>query len=662
MVTSLSRFQDTQTHWARPFIEGLAQRNIVRGFEDGTFRPERAMSRAEFAAVLQSAFSPPGKRPYVPFVDVPANHWAAAAIRRAYESGFLSGYPGQQFRPTETISRVQAIASLVGGVGLTTSEIVPLAQLYQDSTQVPVWATGAIASATANSIVVNYPDVRRLRPTQPATRAEICAFIYQCLVSLEKVPAIASTAIVQWVPPVVTLAMSHRREFRAAWVATVWNGDWPSKPGLSVQQQQAELLAILDQMQATNLNALILQVRPEGDALYASSLEPWSNWLTGIQGKAPEPFYDPLEFAIAQAHQRNIELHAWFNPYRARTSERTVNVRPHLTVTNPDVVYGWDKQLWMDPGATVVQDRTYNVILDVVRRYDVDGIHLDDYFYPYPIAGQTFPDDKTYQGYQAGGGTLALADWRRDNVNRLIQRLATGIRAAKPHVKFGISPFGIYRPGQPPQIQGLDAYNQLYADSLKWLQEGWVDYLSPQLYWRSDAIAQSYPVLLRWWTENNPKQRHLYPGNNLGALSSNQWDLAEILHQIELTRQLMPQLALGNVFFSTRSLAANYQSVSDRFRTETYADLALPPSMSWLEVALPVLPTGVRASNGKLAWNASTTAIRGWSLYQKQGDTWKLSQLLPLATTTVTVVPGTYALCTLNRVLVESKGVVVTVG
>ena len=657
MVAS-SGFPDTQTHWARAFVEGLAQRRIMRGFEDGSFRPERAMSRAEFAAVLQAAFSPSVTRPYVAFVDVPTSHWAADAIRRSYEGGFLTGYPRQQFRPNENIPRVQALAALVGGLGLPSGSSVPLAEFYQDSAQIAGWAIDAIATATVNEIVVNHPDRKRLRPTQPATRAEIAAFVYQCLVALGKAPAIASGAIVPWVQ---TVSVSHTREFRATWVACVWNGDFPSKPGLSTEQQQAELITILDRMQALHLNALILQVRPEGDALYRSSLEPWSAWLTGTQGKPPDPFYDPLEFAIAQAHQRNIELHAWFNPYRARTSERTVNVSPHLAVTNPDVVYRWDKQLWMEPGATVVQDRTANVILDVVRRYDVDGIHLDDYFYPYPIAGQTFPDDKTYQAYKAGGGTLTLADWRRDNVNCLIQRLATSIRAAKPHVKFGISPFGIYRPGQPPPVQGLDAYNQLYADSLKWLKEGWVDYLSPQLYWRIDAIAQSYPVLLGWWAENNPKQRHLYPGNNLGALSGNQWDLSEILNQIDLTRQLTPQLALGNVFFSAKALTANHQGIGDRFRTETYANRALPPSMPWLGSIPPAMPTGVHTSNGNLTWSASPQAIRGWTLYQQNGNTWTLQQVLPAATTTTTLLPGTYALCAVGRSTVESKGVVVKV-
>lgn len=658
MVTSPPRFPDIQTHWARPFIEGLAQRNIVRGFPDGTFRPDQAVTRAEFAVILQTAFSRPIVRPPITFTDVPANHWAINAIRYAYQTNFLTGYPGSQFRPNEKIPRVQALAALAGGLGLTNSPPVVLSELYQDSSQIPSWATTTIAAATANEIVVNYPNLSQLRPTQVTTRGEVCAFIYQCLVKLGQAAAIASSYIVR---PVPTVAIGHRRELRAAWVACVWNSDFPSATGLSTQQQQTELITILDRMQALNFNTLIFQVRPEGDALYASSLEPWSNWLTGTQGQAPNPFYDPLEFVINQAHQRNIEVHAWFNPYRARTSQKTVNVRPHMAVTNPSVVYTWGTQLWADPGAKVIQDRTYNVIMDVVRRYDVDGIHLDDYFYPYPIAGQTFPDSPTYQAYRNNGGTLALADWRRENVNTLIQRLLNGIRATKPYVKFGISPFGIYRPGQPSQIQGLDAYNQLYADSLKWLQQGWVDYLAPQLYWRIDPPAQSYPVLLDWWISNNPKQRHIYAGNNLSLLDGKSWELSEIDRQIEITRQLSDRGAIGNIFFSMDALLINRQGISDRFQTATYQTRALAPSMSWLSATPPTLPTGVRVASGKLAWNPATADVRSWTLYQQTSAGWTLRQILPATTTAFPVTAGTYAVCAVNRLARESAGVVIKV-
>ncbi|MBF2026064.1 MAG: family 10 glycosylhydrolase [Oscillatoriales cyanobacterium C42_A2020_001] len=659
MVAS-ARFSDVQTHWARPFIEGLAQRNIIRGFPDGTFRPEQGVTRAEFSVMLQTAFPRTGSRPYVPFVDVPANFWAISAIRWAYETGFLSGFPGQQFRPNEQIPRAHTLVSLVGGLGFTTSETVSLPNVYEDAAQIPAWASSAIATATANQIVVNYPALRRLRPTQPTTRAEVSAFVYQCLMALNQAPAIASPYIVQW-SPVQTVQVSHRREFRAAWITSVWNKDWPSKAGLSSQQQQAEFIRILEQLQASNFNALILQVRPEGDALYQSSSDPWSNWLTGTQGQAPNPLYDPLAFAIAECHKRNIELHAWFNPYRARTSRNTVNVRPHIAATNPDVVYEWGTQLWMDPGAKIVQDRTYTVIMDVVRRYDVDGIHLDDYFYPYPIAGQSFPDSKTYQAYRNNGGTLSLGDWRRENVNQLIQRLANGIRAAKPHVKFGISPFGIYRPGQPPQIQGLDAYEQLYADALKWLQQGWVDYLAPQLYWRIDPPAQSYPVLLNWWASNNPKQRHLYIGNNIAQLDGKAWELAEIERQIEITRQVTAPEVLGNIFFSMNTILENREGVSDRFRTVTYRTPTLAPVIPWLTAPVLSPPTGVRSASGTLSWNPATAEVRSWTLYRQSGNQWLLERILPATVQTLAVSPGTYALCAVNRLAQESRGVVARV-
>jgi uncharacterized lipoprotein YddW (UPF0748 family) len=652
-----SRFSDIQSHWARSFIEALAERGIVRGFEDRTFRPNQAVRRSEFAALVQAAFPRPPKRTAITFTDVPANHWAATAIRRAYETGFLSGFPNRQFRPDDPITRTQMWVSLVGGLEMGTSGEAPLAELFQDANQIPAWARGAVAVATETGIILNQPNLRLLRSEQAATRGDVAACIYQCLLHLGQVAAIPSEFIVRWIRQVV---VSHRREFRAVWVASVWNGDFPSNTGLSTAQQQAELIAILDQMQTMNLNALILQVRPEGDALYASQLEPWSNWLTGVQGKAPEPFYDPLEFAIAQCHQRNIELHAWFNPYRARTSRQTVNVHPHIAVTNPDVVYQWGNQLWMDPGAAVVQERTYNVILDVVRRYNVDGIHLDDYFYPYPIAGWTFPDDKTYQTYRSRGGTLSLGDWRRDNVNQMVQRLASGIRASKPHVKFGISPFGIYRPGQPPQIQGLDAYDQLYADSLKWLQQGRVDYFSPQLYWRIDPPAQSYPVLLKWWADNNLRQRHIYPGNNIGQLDGKAWELAEIERQISITRQLSTQQVAGNIFFSMRSLTANRQGIADQFQSTTYQMPALVPTMSWLQQAPPP-PPSVRLRDGKLTWTTASSNIRAWTLYCQTGTTWTLQQILPASITAIAVEPGRYALCAVDRLACESPGVVVTV-
>lgn len=648
-----SRFPDIQTHWARPFITALADRAILQGYQDGTFRPERAMTRAEFAAVIQSCLPIRAKRPAIAFTDVPANHWAAAAIRRVYEAGYLSGYPRQEFRPNGSITRLEALIALASGLELQAQRPISLPQLFEDHKDIPTWAIAALTAATDAELVVNYPNLQRLRPHQPAVRAEVAAFLYQALVRLGQMPAIESSAIVRWVQ---TVFVSHTRELRAAWVAAVWYSDFPSKAGLTAQQQQAELVKILDQLQDLNFNALILQVRPEGDALYTSAIEPWSHWLTGQQGK--NPGYDPLEFAIAQCHMRGIELHAWFNPYRAATSKSTVLATNHIAKANASVVYEWGSQLWMDPGHTVVQEQTYRVILDVVRRYDIDAVHLDDYFYPYPIAGQTFPDSKTYAAYQAKGGQLALADWRRDNVNRMVQRLANGIRAIKPHVKFGISPFGIYRPGQPPGIQGLDAYATLYADALKWWQQGWVDYLAPQLYWRTDATAQAYATLLDWWLANNPKQRHLYAGNRLTENNNQNRDLAEIEQQVTLTRQRSAQLALGNIFFKMEDLLINRQGVRDRFQTVTYRTPALPPVQPWLSYPTLPRPSGVSTQNRTLTWKLQPN-VRSWAIYRQVGEQWTLHQILPPGVSSLPVDAGTYGVAAVDRLWRETAAVVV---
>ncbi len=660
MANAPLRFTDVQGHWAQPFIEALAQRRVINGFPDGKYHPNQPVTRAQFAVVLDVAFPFPPKRPYIPFADA-ETHWAVAAIQRTFERGFLSGYPDRTFRPNATMSRIEMLIALVGGLGLKASGTISLPSLFQDLAEVPAWAMPAIAAAAEGEIIVSYPHIRQLRSQQPATRADVAVSVYQGLVRLGQAGAITSAYIVRPNQPQL-VTVSHTREFRAAWLTSVWNKDFPSNRQLTSQQQQAELLSLLDQIQALNFNAVVLQVRPEGDALYASQLEPWSYWLTGHQGKAPNPFYDPLEFAIRECHKRNLELHAWFNPYRARTTASIVNVRPHMAVTNPEVVYEWGNQLWMDPGAKVVEDRTYAVIMDVVRRYDVDGIHLDDYFYPYPIAGKTFPDDKTYQAYQAGGGRLARADWRRENVNRLVQRLAQGIRTTKPHVKFGISPFGIYRPGQPPQIQGLDAYEALYADALKWLQQGWLDYCAPQLYWRIDPPAQSYPVLLQWWVDSNTRQRHIYVGNNIAQLDGRAWELSEITRQIDLTRRLNGQLALGNIFFSMNVLRDNRQNIRTTFQQDTYRQPALPPAMNWLTASAPPLPQVVSGPNRMLTWQADANA-RSWTLYHREANnTWRLLQILPGGINRLAVEPGTYALCSVNRLAQESAGVVVNVG
>jgi uncharacterized lipoprotein YddW (UPF0748 family) len=458
--------------------------------------------------------------------------------------------------------------------------------------------------------------------------------------------------------------IDHQREFRGVWAASVVNIDWPSKAGLPVSQQQAELINLLNRMQELNLNALVLQIRPNGDAFYASEIEPWSSWLTGTQGQPPAPYYDPLTFAIEEAHKRNIELHAWFNPYRAKLTdkEKSPFAANHMAVQYPQYTYRYGNLIWMDPGVKEIQDRTYNVIMDVVQRYDVDGIHLDDYFYPYPQSGINFPDNNTYAAYRASGGTLSLSNWRRQNVNQMIQRLDAGIKSIKPYVKFGISPFGIYRPGKAPGIVGMDQYEALYADVKLWLEQGWVDYLAPQLYWKIDPPQQSYPVLLNWWLRQNPKQRHIYAGNYLSQLN-NGWSVSEFERQVAISRQWSEQLSLGNIFFSMKMFRDNRSGVNNVFKSAVYPTPALPPAMPWLDNEPPAAPENVEVSGNVIRWSAtSADDIRSWTVYQQQPEGWELLDVLNAETTAIQVQPGIYALRAVDRLANESAEQVITVG
>src|SRR3954471_54554 len=286
---------------------------------------------------------------------------------------------------------------------------------------------------------------------------------------------------------------SVSREMRGLWVATVANIDWPSRKGLTQSEQKKELLDILDRASRVGFNTIVLQVRPAGDALYASDLEPWAAWLTGNQGESPG--YDPRAFAVSKAHARGLQLHAWINPFRAGNTADTLILAPtHVFYTRRDLVRVYGSNLWMDPGDPESHERSIRVIRDIVARYDVDGIHADDYFYPYQISDSAnrvvpFPDDSTYSRYGRG---VDRDDWRRENINRFVERMYREVHSVKPNVVVGLSPFGIWRPGNPESVRGLDAFATIYADSRKWLQQGWVDYFVPQLYWAIAAPQQSF--------------------------------------------------------------------------------------------------------------------------------------------------------------------------
>ena len=383
------------------------------------------------------------------------------------------------------------------------------------------------------------------------------------------------------------------REFRAAWVATVANINWPSKPGLTPVEQQKEAIALLDLLKKHNFNAVILQVRPQADALYESELEPWSYFLTGQQGKAPEPFYDPLHFWIEAAHDRGLELHAWLNPYRAQHSSGGEISEKSIIKTDPDLVVKLKNGMyWMDPAKKGTQERSTAVVMDIVKRYDVDGIHFDDYFYPYNSYnnGEDFPDDVSWNAYKSSGGELSRSDWRRESVNTFIENLYGRIKAEKLHVKFGISPFGIWRPGYPESIRGYDQYEKLYADARLWLNEGWIDYFTPQLYWRINQQPQSFPVLLGWWQDENKKDRHLWPGMNVD-LGGDEKNADEIVNQIMITRGMLRE-SPGAVHWSIAPLV-KHPSLAKAILEGPYQREALIPTSPWLDSEAPAAPVVV---------------------------------------------------------------------
>jgi uncharacterized protein YbbC (DUF1343 family)/uncharacterized lipoprotein YddW (UPF0748 family) len=432
------------------------------------------------------------------------------------------------------------------------------------------------------------------------------------------------------------------REFRAAWVATVANINWPSKRGLTVEEQKKEAIKLLDLLHENNFNAVIFQARPQGDALYKSDLEPWSYYLTGEQGKAPDPYYDPLEFWTEEAHKRALEIHVWLNPYRAHhptggsVSEHSIVKKHPELVVNLETGY-W----WMDPSLQGTRDHSYNVVMDIVKRYDIDGIHFDDYFYPYPSYNNNkdFPDHKNWSEYLGSGGKLSRGDWRRKSVNVFIERLYKGIKKEKPHVKFGLSPFGIWRPNNPLSIQGFDQHNQLYADAKLWLNKGWIDYYTPQLYWPINQVPQSFPVLLGWWKEQNLKGRHLWPGMSVGRRRGAQ-RVDETMNQIMISRGMTPE-SPGVVHWSIEPLLTS-PDLLKALREGPYKKPALVPSSPWLSKSTPkapVLNISTQEGLAKVSWkHENHENIQNWVVYSNYGSGWN-QQILGSNSTEISI-PG----------------------
>lgn len=410
-----------------------------------------------------------------------------------------------------------------------------------------------------------------------------------------------------WTIPAIE---ATEREFRGAWLHVVGNTRYRTMTG---EQIRKEFRQTLDRLKAAGCNAVIFQVRPQADAFYPSDLEPWSRFLTGKQGVAPDPLWDPLAFMITEAHSRGMELHAWCNPYRVTSNDREKLTPAHLYFRRPEIFVRYGTQLYLDPGEPEARAHTVRVVADLVRRYDIDGIHFDDYFYPYPVRFEEFHDDRSFVRYAAEQGFeyWQKNDWRRHNVELLIRELNDTIKSIKPWVRFGISPFGIHRNKRDwpdgSETNGLSNYDQLFADVPGWARKGYIDYIVPQLYWAIGHPAADYETLIHWWNDGNFTP-HLYIGQNIEVMDRPDPERpgeTQLGRKIGLTREL--EHVAGNVWWSGWALAADNKGVRSELEQNYQREPALIPAYRQLDSIPPAAPVGLHRTGKHLRWKNPRT-------------------------------------------------------
>ncbi|MCI7016565.1 MAG: family 10 glycosylhydrolase [Prevotella sp.] len=477
----------------------------------------------------------------------------------------------------------------------------------------------------------------------------------------------AFTALLLFV--VATVCANTVREFRGAWIQCV-NGQFM---GMSTADMQKTLTYQLDELQKDGANAIIFQVRPECDALYNSSIEPWSRFLTGEQGKAPSPYWDPLQWMIEQCHKRGMELHAWINPYRAKTKTTHVLSPKHIAHKRRDLVFEYDGQYILNPAYDENRQYICHVVGDILRRYDVDGLHIDDYFYPYPAAGCTIPDEQLYR--RNPGGHSNIGDWRRYNVNLFMKEMHDTIRAVKPWVKFGVSPFGIYRNKKSDpngsDTRGLQNYDDLYADVLLWINNGWVDYCVPQIYWQIGHPTADYKTLIQWW-DRNASARPLYIGEDVERTVKYKDDDNPNQHQMPAKYRLhdFANNVQGTVLWYAKAAVDNIGNYGMMLRNVYWRTPALQPLMPFISKKQPGKPRKVKmvwTSDGPmLFWTAPKTKSKSkdWASNAHQYAVYCDGTLIAVTSDTFFKLPyvdgktkHTYVVTSLNRIHNESKAV-----
>lgn len=393
-----------------------------------------------------------------------------------------------------------------------------------------------------------------------------------------------------------------KRELRGVWVATVQNIDWPSARNYNGFKQKDEFISLIKSHQETGFNAVFVQVRTAADAFYAKSSEPWTSFLSGLQGQAPTPYYDPMEFMIQESHARGMEFHAWLNLNRATISNKSLLSSDHIARKHPEWLLAYNGQHILNFGIPQVRNYITDLVRNLVKNYDIDGIHFDDYFYPYPVKNSQLKDEKTYQEFKLLDENIA--DWRRRNVNLLIKQISEVIKETKPKVKFGISPFGIWKhqsvddENGSPTKNGLQSYKDLYADTDLWIKSNWVDYLAPQLYWPLNHRVAPFEPLANWWNSHS-YQRPIYIGYAAYHLNTT-WTSVELSKQLQLARSL--NKVNGAIYFSSNLLTSNAKGWRDTLRKSYFAEVAIVPTMPWLDSIPPTAPHQVNLAKKQGKW------------------------------------------------------------
>ncbi len=413
--------------------------------------------------------------------------------------------------------------------------------------------------------------------------------------------------------PFLFFGQFPKKELRGVWIATVKNIDWPSDSNLPSEEKIKELKDLVNYLDESGFNSIFFQVRTESDAFYEKTTEPWSSYLTGTQGKAPKPFFDPLKILIEEAHKKGIEVHAWFNLNRGVFSNKTTISTNHIIRKHPEWFINFSGQKLYNFGLPQVREYLSNIMVDITKNYEVDGVHLDDYFYPYPKKGIEFPDYQTYIKYRKG--KESLANWRRNNIDEIIKKISFDLKETSPKVKFGISPFGIWQhkkndPMGSATQNGLQSYNDLFADTRSWLEKGWIDYLAPQIYWDTKHAVAPYELLAEWWTKNH-FNRHIYIGMGIYHIEDN-WNLAEVKKQMAIADNL--ENNFGKILFSSHILQNNYEKIGDYIKNEAFKDKALVPPMPWKDSIPPLAPENLR-----YAWTDNQLELN-WDLSPKSED------------------------------------------